>query len=194
MRPTLLNFRSPKERTPFYFDSSITYDGRNLSFNSPKGSGKTGTFSYEKRFNWYKNLKGSSYPAGPGSYSPICTRSGKARISSVVPYRKLYGLKDDSSKGYEMVGDQIVPDVELMLKVKVKPKFGSDAKLSTKLDSFEQSSNLVFSKRFTPDPVISRYLKEYSRERKVGTLQHIKKFRVFNKVEKLLQKRNILGV
>lgn len=193
MRPTLLNFRSPKERTPFYFDSKQTYDGRNLSFSSPKGSGKTSKFSNEIRFGWYKYLKGISYPAGPGSYSPACTRSGKSRITSGVPYRKLYGLKDDSSKGYEMVGDQIVPDMDFMIKTKEKSSFGSDTKLSTKQEYFEHSHNSTFNKRLTPDPVLSRYFRMNLKEPKMKTLKHIKKFRVFNKVEKILKKRNLIS-
>ena len=90
MRPTLLNFRSPKEKTPFWLDPKITYDGRNLSFSSPKGSGKTSTFSNEKRFSWYKNTQGGGFRVGPGSYSPLCLRNGKERVPNGIPYKKLH--------------------------------------------------------------------------------------------------------
>jgi hypothetical protein len=33
MRPTLLNFRSPKEKTPEYHTVRMTYKGEALSFN-----------------------------------------------------------------------------------------------------------------------------------------------------------------
>lgn len=34
MRPTLLNFRSPKEKTPEYYDISLTHQGDSLHFRS----------------------------------------------------------------------------------------------------------------------------------------------------------------
>ena len=34
MRPTLLNFRSPKEKTPDYYDVHTTHQGEKLNFRS----------------------------------------------------------------------------------------------------------------------------------------------------------------
>lgn len=110
MRPTLLNFRSPKEKTPSYFDPKMTYDGRFLAFNSPKGSGKTSNFSNEKRFSWYKHSQGGGFRVGPGSYTPMCSRYGKDRVICGSPYRDLHVTIENSNN--VMVGDQIVVDRE----------------------------------------------------------------------------------
>jgi hypothetical protein len=189
MRPTLLNFRSPKERTPFSFYSRQTYDGRSLSFCSPKGSGKTSTFNNEKRFNWYRSLKGTSYPVGPGSYSPSVTRKGKFKITSIVPYKKLYGLNNQNCEGYEMVGDQIVPDHEFLMKTHKRTHFGSDPKLSTKQNTSNDSQTSTFSKRMTPDPILSRHKvskPQNSTRSRTGTQ---KNFKVVRKLEKILKSR-----
>ena len=189
MRPTLLNFRSPKERTPFYFESRLTYDGRALSFSSPKGSGKTSTFNQEKRFNWYKSLKGTSYPVGPGSYSPLVLRHGRTKVTSVVPYRKLYGINKESCEGYEMVGDQIVPDNEFFALSHQKELYGSDPKLSTKHNTSNNSQTTILPKRMTPDPVSRHKGYHFNHRSATGNL---KKFKIVNKIEKLLKSR-ILG-
>ena len=141
MRPTLLNFRSPKEKTPFYFDPKNTYDGRVLSFSSPKGSGKTSTFSNEKRFTWYKKIQGSTYGIGPGSYSPMGLRNGKERITSGSPYRQLHAIKDYANE-HLMVGDQIVVNNDFSASGKERSGFGSEHKFSTKQSSldFKRSS------------------------------------------------------
>jgi hypothetical protein len=165
MRPTLLNFRSPKESTPFGFDSKYTYDGRLLSFNSPKGSGKTSTFTNEKRFLWYQRMPGTGLHVGPGSYSPRCSRHGKERIISGSPYRKLHASKIDSNQGHFMVGNQIVfePTSDIFRYSKTayesdfKPKKKSDFNFTK--DYYDKKvSNLkyispYYHRKFTPDPV-----------------------------------------
>ena len=52
MRPTNLNFRSPKERTPEYHDPQTTYDGRKAKLASIRYY--RSTFSKEPRFMQYK--------------------------------------------------------------------------------------------------------------------------------------------
>ena len=74
MRATFLQYRSPKEETPFAYHSTNLNDGRNLNrFEQEMSSeSKRGTFSINDRFN-----KGSIYDltvnrtqgeVGPGSY------------------------------------------------------------------------------------------------------------------------------
>ena len=93
MRPTLLNFRHPAERTAEFRNINFTYTGNNLDFlhpsstknakaqksrsNSPeakKANKNFGTsFNREKRFyneeRYYCKLSGQSVCVGPGSYN-----------------------------------------------------------------------------------------------------------------------------
>lgn len=56
MRPTLLEFRSTKEKTPPYYVYKNSYDGRIIDFKSPKGDCKRSSFSLERRFIAYDIL------------------------------------------------------------------------------------------------------------------------------------------
>ena len=113
MRPTLLQFRSTKEKTPLSYDAKSTYDGRLLSFNSPKGDPKRRTFSCERRFIAYDILaKRTGYRVGPGSYSPELY---KPKIRSGSPYRDLHCQKNTANNGYYMVGNTMEFEPALML-------------------------------------------------------------------------------
>ena len=68
MRPTDLNFRSPKEKTGEYRVLDKTYDGRTLNFPDYKLSNPT--FAKEKRFMRFAKMTGeSTIIVGPGSYN-----------------------------------------------------------------------------------------------------------------------------
>jgi hypothetical protein len=113
MRPTLLQFRSTKEKTPLSYDARGTYDGRSLAFRSPKGDPKKCTFAFEKRFIAYDCLaKRTGYRVGPGSYSPELFRP---RIRSGSPYREFHNQKNTANNGYYMVGNCMEFDPKLML-------------------------------------------------------------------------------
>ena len=113
MRPTLLGFRSVKEKTPLSYDARNTYDGRFVNFNSPKGNFKTRTFSCERRFIAYDILaKRTGYRVGPGSYSPELYQP---IIRSGSPYKELHNSKNTANNGYYMVGSVIEFDPNLML-------------------------------------------------------------------------------
>ena len=45
MRPTLLNFRSPKEKTPEFYNISITSQGEKLNFRQKSINRKPTTFT-----------------------------------------------------------------------------------------------------------------------------------------------------
>ena len=188
MRPTLLNFRSPKEKTPFYFDPKNTYDGRVLSFSSPKGSGKTSTFSNEKRFTWYKKIQGSTYGIGPGSYSPIGLRNGKERITSGSPYRQLHAIKDYANE-HLMVGDQIVVNNDFSASGKERSGFGSEHKFSTKQSSLDLPNTIFNRRKLTPDPVFSRKYQVAQAKFSRPVVGFFQKHHDFVKIEKLLKKR-----
>lgn len=112
MRPTLLQFRSTKEKTPASYYAKSTYDGRSLAFSSPKGDSKRSSFNCEKRFVAYDILaKRTGYRVGPGSYSPELYRP---RIRSGSPYKSYHLQKDVANNGYFMVGDALEFEPKMM--------------------------------------------------------------------------------
>ena len=143
MRPTLLQFRSSKEKTPWPYELKSTYDGRSLNFKSPKGDSKRRTFSCEKRFVAYDILaRRTGYRVGPGSYSPELY---KPKIRSGSPYREPHGQKNIANNGYFMVGDSMEFDPLLMLNS--KKKFQNDK--SIKLDSTYYNNQFIKSNATT---------------------------------------------
>jgi len=76
MRPTQLNFRSPKEQTGEFLCPGITYTGANLQ-HVTFYRGKT-TFPRSARFQHItESVKKTSYRVGPGSYRvPMTTNKG----------------------------------------------------------------------------------------------------------------------
>lgn len=111
MRPTLLQFRSPKERTPDSYYPSISPDGRSLQFSSPKGNKRKSSFSTSKRFQQYDfDSKRTGFMVGPGSYKPDNLAIGNARMIKVCLYKPLHNNKDTTHNGYYMVGDNIIYD------------------------------------------------------------------------------------
>ncbi|OMJ66043.1 hypothetical protein SteCoe_37257 [Stentor coeruleus] len=129
MRPTLLNFRSTKEKTPLSYDARGSYDGRIISFHSPKGDPKKRTFAYEKRFIAYDTLaKRTGYRVGPGSYSPELYRP---KIRSGSPYREFHNQKNTANNGYYMVGNCMEFDPKLMLSSNKRIVKETDLKLDS---------------------------------------------------------------
>ena len=71
MRPTLLGFRSPKEKTPPPYSHNVTHFGTSLSFCSPKGNPRLSKLGAAVRFTQYGDFsKRTGVRVGPGSYSP----------------------------------------------------------------------------------------------------------------------------
>lgn len=187
MRPTLLGFRSPKERTPVFLNPIRTYDGRKIYFNSPKGSGKSSTFGHEKRFLWYKKYtQGGGFMVGPGSYTPMCLRNGKERISSIAPYKKLFVSRENSSNEFTMIGDLIVYDVNTEIFGHSRPGAVSHNKISTKNSTSEFNSYSDKKRWLTPEP-----LQKINISRKKVKKNKTVNRKVFNieKVNKLIKNR-----
>lgn len=105
MRPTLLGFRSVKEKTPSSYEYTSTYDGRTVSFSSPKGNSKRSSFSLERRFIAYDIIsRRTGYRVGPGSYSPELY---KEKIKGGSPYKDLHNNLKTDNNGYYMVGNSL---------------------------------------------------------------------------------------
>ena len=73
MRPTLLDFRSPKEKTAeLPQDPALTYTGHALSFQSKTMNKKASVLPQQRRFQQYDQFKGGSSVSsfvGPGTYN-----------------------------------------------------------------------------------------------------------------------------
>lgn len=72
MRPTLLNFRSPKEKTPDYYDISMTHLGEKLHFRAKSVNKRESNLAQAERFpsyKYYQEKNGVSCFLGPGSYN-----------------------------------------------------------------------------------------------------------------------------
>jgi hypothetical protein len=104
MRPTCLQFRSPKERTPDPYEIRVTCNGSWLG--CCKGSSPS--FGRDKRFRQYEEgAKKTGARIGPGSYSVLSR--GKVRGGPVI-------RPDCSKKGNDeciYVGQSLVRDVSL---------------------------------------------------------------------------------
>lgn len=117
MRPTLLEFRSVKEKTPFSYHPRSTYDGRSICFSSPKGDRRKSSFSKERRFIAYDILaQRTGYRVGPGTYN----LKNAEKIKSGCPYKDYHLKQKTENNGYFMVGNTLEFEPALMLSSKKK--------------------------------------------------------------------------
>lgn len=109
MRATDLQFRSPKEYTPFGYDIKVTKTGSELQVKKRPVSAR-GTFSNESRFSLFRVLE-KRMPAavGPGSYN--CGNSNienSVKEMGTLTYKKLHQHKLDGNDGAMLVGSLIL--------------------------------------------------------------------------------------
>jgi hypothetical protein len=120
MRPTHLQFRSPKEKTAEYNVPVVTNGGSLLLAEVSQQTHPT--FAKSKRFSQYEdNSKITGYRVGPGSYTPNNSSIGRARIKGGTVYRKYHGNKDVSNNGYFFVGHQMTFDNAFVLQSRKSP-------------------------------------------------------------------------
>ena len=124
MRPTSLQFRSPKERTAEYNIPVVTKEGIILLPVVSKQNHPT--FSKSKRFSQYDDFaKITGYRVGPGSYGVEQTSIAKSRIKGTHIYRGFHGQKDVTNNGYFLVGNQMMFDPSFVLKSRKSPCCGA---------------------------------------------------------------------
>jgi hypothetical protein len=120
MRPTMLMFRSPKERTPEYYVPQMTNDGNNLSFGSLSKRIKKSSrvrvstsFSKQERFADYKYLaKITSKKLGPGTYKDSENfRSLRQKPCPTKIVKSVLG-DDSTDPSYMYVGNHLVYEPE----------------------------------------------------------------------------------
>jgi hypothetical protein len=115
MRPTDLQFRSPKEKTPDAYFPRVTHDGRKLEFSPPKRrrleDRLRSSFSYERRFTWYKEaLNRTGEGLGPGSYKPHKKRSFSRDTRGTPLYRPFVAHIGDGRTHYYSNGHLVSDD------------------------------------------------------------------------------------
>ena len=108
MRPTLLQFRSPKERTPDGYYPTVSPEGRPAQFSSPKGDTRRSTFPTAKRFQQYDvDSKRTGFMVGPATYKPDNLNIGNARMVKVCLYRLIMGTIWLEIISYMMAGSNL---------------------------------------------------------------------------------------
>jgi hypothetical protein len=144
MRPTELNFRSPKEKTPDAGLPVVTFDGRRLTFAQ---SHLKGNLPQSKRFAQYEvEAKRTGYMVGPGTYNNQSAdlANSKSKIGPV--YRDYHGGKDVTNNGYYFYGSHLVFEPAFVMKsrsVKAKDCSVDASQLLTR----PQTCNNFYSKR-----------------------------------------------
>jgi hypothetical protein len=130
MRPTELQFRSPKEKTAEFNMPVVTKEGTVLLPTVCKN--KHQTFSKGKRFPQYEEYaKKTGYRVAPGSYSLDITAIGKAHVRGTHVYRGFHGQKDVTNNGYILVGNQMMFDGSFVLPSKKSPGHEVDKSVIT---------------------------------------------------------------
>lgn len=110
MRPTELQLRKPRDRTPDFYDTKVTCSGRSLGLLQ-KSISSMGSLSKEKRFFFYDKQKQKTLPSvGPGSYnnSDHNTIASNSLKRCIVQYRQ-YNIDTYNNDCY-MVGNHLIVD------------------------------------------------------------------------------------
>ena len=172
MRPTELNFRSPKEKTPDAGLPIVTFDGRLLSF-AP--SYLKGNFSQSKRFTQYETeAKRTGYRVGPGAYNNIKQEIGRSKSKGTPIYKEFHGGKDVTNNGYFFFGNQLVFEPSFVMKIR-SVKNNKDVRVdasqllirpNTSYNFYKDTPSKRSSKSTRPasakSPYMTRPRKEYS--------------------------------
>jgi hypothetical protein len=108
MRATDLQFRSPKEKTPEFLVTQVTFDGRLLPLLQRHPNQ---TFSKAKRFPQYE-IMAKRTRLGPGSYD----LQAQKRIAGTPAYYSLHGNRDTSDNGFFFFGQSLVYEPSFVLK------------------------------------------------------------------------------
>ena len=108
MRPTVLDFRSPKERTPDAYYPSQTFTGKSL-FN--RASPRKTSLPLSKRFPQYDiESKKTGYRVGPGAYTCPALSNGIPRIKGTHVYKTYSGDKQTGDNTFYYIGNHLVRD------------------------------------------------------------------------------------
>lgn len=110
MRPTELQLRKPRDRTPDFYNTKVTYSGKTLGLLQ-KSISNMGSLSNEKRFFFYDKQKQKTLPSvGPGSYNHYDhnTIASNCMKRCIVQYRP--SNIDTYNNNCYMVGNHLIVD------------------------------------------------------------------------------------
>ena len=145
MRPTSLNFRSPKEKTPDARYPVVTFDGRNLAFTP---TSIKGNFSQGKRFSQYEiEAKKTGYRVGPGAYDNYIEEISKSRFRGGPIYKEFHGGKDVTNNGYFFYGNHLVFEPAFVMKSKSRKNTKDCAVDSSQLLNRPSTTNGFYKDR-----------------------------------------------
>jgi hypothetical protein len=130
MRATDLQFRSPKEKTPDFLVTQVTFDGRFLPMIQRN---QNQTFSKATRFRQYEINAKRTRP-GPGSYD----LQTQKRICGTPAYYSLHGNRDTSDNGFFFFGQSLVYEPSFVMKNVKRIK---DQKKSNDVENSLKSTN-----------------------------------------------------
>ena len=106
MRPTDLQFRSPKEFTPSPYDVRATRSGKALDY-----SARSSSIGRGRRFRQYEiDAKRVGQLVGPGAYNADALSIGKARIVGGCRYSVLYIDQTLHATSYAYTGNHLIPE------------------------------------------------------------------------------------
>jgi hypothetical protein len=152
MRPTELQLRKPRDRTPDFYDTKVTYNGQSLGIVN-KGASSMGSLPKEKRFFFYDKQKQKTLPrVGPGAYDyyDYNTMASNCLKRCIVQYKQP-NIDTYNNECY-MVGNHLIVD-------------NSTRKLRSQNRSASQST-LRTSRSKTPTKTPTKTSRPESRSRK----------------------------
>ena len=114
MRPTYLQFRSPKEATPGPYNPTVTKRGKRLCYE--RLANKC-TFGVSERFREYEILaKRSGCFVGPGTYAANTLDISKSSLVGGCVYRQFHDDLDVQDNGYFYVGNHLVYEPRMSMR------------------------------------------------------------------------------
>ena len=120
MRPTELQFRSPKEKTAEFNLPVITNQG-NILFETVNDKIKP-NFAKSRRFpNYEEHAKITGYRVGPGSYEHEYQTIGNSPIKGAHIYKKYHRSRDVTNNGYIFIGNHLMFDASFLLPSRKSP-------------------------------------------------------------------------
>ena len=115
----MLMFRSPKERTPEFYDPQVTFDGHLVNVLKVEPSKKkkrvrlNSSFSKQKRFGEYKILERiTSKKLGPGTYEDVQNFSHQKQKPCPVKIKKSILGNKTKNPWYMYIGNSLVFEPE----------------------------------------------------------------------------------
>ena len=121
MRPTALQFRSPKEKTAEYVLPVVTNQG-SILLEVAGVYNKKPSFAKSRRFpNYDERAKITGYRVGPGSYHLDHYSIEKSHVKGTHLYKDFHRTRDIGNNGYIFIGNHLMFDATFLLPSRKHP-------------------------------------------------------------------------